>query len=169
MPPTANLATVVAQSNQRVLLIDGDMRRGSLHKLIGGKAEVGLSELITGQAELAAATRQVGLMENLHFIARGKLPPNPSELLMNARFSALLEHLRPLYDLIIIDGRARVACLERAVRFLAEGGLIVFDNSGRKRYQAALRRQELRIERCRGRTPALPYPSETTLIELQHG
>jgi hypothetical protein len=73
------------------------------------------------------------------------------------------------YDLIVIDGRARVACLERAVRFLADGGLIVFDNSARKRYQTALRRSELRIERCRGRTPALPYPSETTLIELQHG
>ena len=73
------------------------------------------------------------------------------------------------YDLIVIDGRARVACLERAVRFLAEGGLIVFDNSERKRYQPALRQTGLRIERWRGRTPALPYPSETTLIELQHG
>ncbi|KRA35183.1 tyrosine protein kinase [Rhodanobacter sp. Root627] len=111
----ANLATVVAQSNQRVLLIDGDMRRGSLHKLVGGRAEVGLSELITGQAELAAATRQVGLMENLHFIARGKLPPNPSELLMNARFSALLEHLKPLYDLIIIDTPPILAVTDAAI------------------------------------------------------
>jgi tyrosine-protein kinase Etk/Wzc len=111
----ANLATVVAQSNQRVLLIDGDMRRGSLHKIVGGKAEVGLSELIAGQAELAAATRQVGMMENLHFIARGKLPPNPSELLMNERFSALLEHLRPLYDLIIIDTPPILAVTDAAI------------------------------------------------------
>ena len=73
------------------------------------------------------------------------------------------------YDLVVIDGRARVACLERAVRFLAEDGLIVFDNSGRKRYQGALQQKALRVERCRGRTPALPYPSETALIELQHG
>ena len=73
------------------------------------------------------------------------------------------------YDLIVIDGRARVACLERATHFLADGGLIVFDNSGRTRYQSALRQAGLRIERWRGRTPALPYPSETTLIELQQG
>jgi Methyltransferase domain len=86
-------------------------------------------------------------------------------------FSAYVDRIADdrRYDLIVIDGRARVACLERAVRYLAEGGLIVFDNSGRKRYQAALRRRELRVERCCGRTPALPYPSETTLIELQHG
>jgi hypothetical protein len=73
------------------------------------------------------------------------------------------------YDLIVIDGRARAACLEHAVRFLAEGGLIVFDNSERKRYQGALRLAGLHVERLRGRTPALPYPSETTLIELHHG
>jgi predicted O-methyltransferase YrrM len=86
-------------------------------------------------------------------------------------FSAYVDCIAggPRYDLVIIDGRARVACLERAIQFLAEGGLVVFDNSERKRYQAALRRAELRVERCRGRTPALPYPSETTLIELQHG
>jgi tyrosine-protein kinase Etk/Wzc len=112
---SANLATVVAQSNQRVLLIDGDMRMGSLHKVVGGKAEVGLSELISGQVDLAAAMRQVGLMENLHFIARGKLPPNPSELLMNARFSALLEHLKQMFDLIIIDTPPILAVTDAAI------------------------------------------------------
>ena len=54
-------------------------------------------------------------MENLHFIARGKLPPNPSELLMNARFSALLEHLKPLYDLIIIDTPPILAVTDAAI------------------------------------------------------
>jgi tyrosine-protein kinase Etk/Wzc len=112
---SANLAAVVAQSNQRVLLIDGDMRMGSLHKVVGGKAEVGLSELISGQADLTAATRQVGSLENLHFIARGKIPPNPSELLMNARFSSLLDHLKLMYDLIIIDTPPILAVTDAAI------------------------------------------------------
>lgn len=68
------------------------------------------------------------------------------------------------FDLIIIDGRARVSCLERARHQLAPGGLIVFDNSERRRYRAALRDPDLRIERCRGWAPALPYRSETSLI-----
>lgn len=112
---SANLAAVVAQSNQRVLLIDGDMRMGSLHKVVGGKPEVGLSELISGQTDLIAATRQVGPLENLHFIARGKIPPNPSELLMNARFSTLLDHLKQAFDLIIIDTPPILAVTDAAI------------------------------------------------------
>ena len=71
------------------------------------------------------------------------------------------------YDLIVIDGRARVACLEIARRHLKPGGLVVFDNSNRRRYHAAQANLAARIERCRGLAPALPYPSETALIEFQ--
>ena len=112
---SANLATVVAQGNQRVLLIDGDMRMGSLHKVVGGRPEGGLSELISGQAELETTLRRVGVLENLHFIARGKIPPNPSELLMNSRFSALLERLKQMYDLIIIDTPPILAVTDAAI------------------------------------------------------
>jgi tyrosine-protein kinase Etk/Wzc len=99
----ANLAAVITQSGQRVLLIDGDMRMGSLHKVLGGRPDVGLSEVISGQATLADAVREVASLENLHFLPRGKVPPNPSELLMNARFSDLVNHLKSRYDLVIID------------------------------------------------------------------
>lgn len=68
------------------------------------------------------------------------------------------------YDLIVVDGRARVACLQRALTQLADGGLIVFDNSERARYADALARVTLPLRRCRGWAPALPYRSETTLI-----
>jgi hypothetical protein len=68
------------------------------------------------------------------------------------------------YDLIVVDGRAREACLERALEQLADGGLIVFDNSERARYAAALARVRLPMRRYRGWAPALPYRSETTLI-----
>ncbi|MFK2874986.1 polysaccharide biosynthesis tyrosine autokinase [Dyella lipolytica] len=112
---SANLAAVVAQSNQRVLLIDGDMRMGSLHTIMGGRADIGLSELISDQAELAAAIRPVAPLNNLYFIGRGRVPPNPSELLMNARFSALLDHLKPLYDLIIIDTPPILAVTDAAI------------------------------------------------------
>lgn len=69
------------------------------------------------------------------------------------------------YDLVVIDGRARVACLARAWDCLAPGGLLVFDNSNRGRYQAALGSARRRLTRYRGWAPALPYPSETSLIE----
>lgn len=112
---SANLAVVVAQAGQKVLLIDADMRKGGQHKVIGGKPERGLSELISGQIDLAAALRPVDGVGQMHFIARGKVPPNPSELLMNARFTALLEKLKPLYDLIIIDTPPILAVTDAAV------------------------------------------------------
>lgn len=112
---SANLAAVVAQSGQRVLLIDGDMRKGALHKVIGGHGESGLSELIVGQRSFDDVVRPVPGVETLSFIARGKVPPNPSELLMNARFTALLDRLKPQFDLILIDTPPILAVTDAAV------------------------------------------------------
>ncbi|MBE1162278.1 polysaccharide biosynthesis tyrosine autokinase [Dyella acidiphila] len=112
---SANLAAVVAQSGQKVLLIDGDLRMGTLHSVVGGRADVGLSELISGQAELMEVMRPVAPLNNLYFISRGRVPPNPSELLMNARFSMLLDRLKPMYDLIIIDTPPILAVTDAAI------------------------------------------------------
>jgi len=112
---SSNLAAVIAQAGQKVLLIDADMRKGGQHHVLGGKAEGGLSELISGQIELEAALRPVEGVERMQFIARGKVPPNPSELLMNPRFSALLEQLKPHYDLILIDTPPILAVTDAAV------------------------------------------------------
>lgn len=112
---SANLAAVIAQAGQKVLLIDADMRKGSQHKVLGGQAENGLSELIAGQIDLAGAVRSVEGLDKLHFIARGKVPPNPSELLMNAGFTAFLQQVLPLYDLVIIDTPPILAVTDAAV------------------------------------------------------
>ncbi len=112
---STNLAAAVAQGGQRVLIIDGDMRLGTMHDVIGGKAEGGLSELIAGQIELAQALRPVANVEGLSFIARGKTPPNPSELLMNPRFTALLESLKAKFDMIIIDTPPVLAVTDAAI------------------------------------------------------
>lgn len=72
------------------------------------------------------------------------------------------------YDLIVIDGRAREACLQRAVARLAPDGLIVFDNVDRQRYRHAIGALGTRVEvtTTRGLTPALPYPTRTALLRL---
>jgi SAM-dependent methyltransferase len=69
-----------------------------------------------------------------------------------------------LFDLIVIDGRARAACLAQAIDRLAPGGLIVFDNSHRARYRKAIAESGLRAEVLRGLVPSLPAPDQTTLL-----
>ena len=70
-----------------------------------------------------------------------------------------------LFDLIVIDGRVRSACLRHARPHLAEGGLIVFDNSRRDRYDQAIKSSGMKELAYSGLTPSLPYPDKTTLLQ----
>ena len=81
------------------------------------------------------------------------------------RYVATISHQEiELFDLIIIDGRARNACLSEAIPRLKPGGLILFDNSNRSEYRERITSSGLREERLRGLTPALPFPSQTSLL-----
>lgn len=69
------------------------------------------------------------------------------------------------FDLVVVDGRAREACLDRALEHLAPGGLVVFDNVDRRRYRDEItRHDDLEVLWTRGRTPSLPYPPRTALL-----
>lgn len=81
----------------------------------------------------------------------------------NDYVAAIDAHAEP-FDLIVVDGRSRNACFEKALQKIAPGGIILFDNSSRQRYQAVQARCELRREVTRGLTPTLPYPDQTTLF-----
>ena len=99
---TINLAVLLAHSGKRVLMIDGDMRRGALEKHLGGSQDNGLSELLSGQISLEEAVRATEI-DNLAFISCGRRPPNPSELLMSPRLPLYLDGLGKRYDVILID------------------------------------------------------------------
>ncbi|PRN33179.1 tyrosine protein kinase [Acinetobacter baumannii] len=99
---STNLATIFAQGNKRVLLIDADMRRGYMHKYFDVDVKPGLSELLSGQADLQKVLHKTQVA-NLDVITRGKSPTNPSEILSSNQFKELLEQLQSQYDHILID------------------------------------------------------------------
>lgn len=99
---STNLATIFAQSNKRVLLINADMRRGYMHKYFNLDAKSGLSEFLSHQVELHQVVNKTPV-DGLDMITRGKNPTNPSELLASAQFKAMLDQLTLEYDHIIID------------------------------------------------------------------
>lgn len=99
---SSNLAAVIAQAGQRVLLIDADMRRGYLAGMFGMEPRNGLSDALASGLRLAAVLNKTA-HPNLHFVACGHSAPNPSELLMHDNFAKLLKEAERDYDFIIID------------------------------------------------------------------
>jgi capsular exopolysaccharide synthesis family protein len=96
------LGTTMAQSGQRVLLVDTDMRRPRLHVSMGVQRQTGLSNLIVGDHDYDEVIKQTEIPK-LDLLPCGPLPPNPAELLMTQRFSAVLAELAKRYDRVILD------------------------------------------------------------------
>jgi tyrosine-protein kinase Etk/Wzc len=111
---SVNLAVVQAQVQGRVLLIDADMRKGRLHQEFNLSSREGLSGWLAGRCTLEQVIQSTQI-SNLHFLARGEAPPNPSELLMHPRFAELLEELSGRYDLIIVDTPPILAVTDAAI------------------------------------------------------
>lgn len=112
---TVNLAAVCAQMGQRVLVVDGDMRKGRIHTVFGEQSEGGLSEVLSGQQKSDTVIRSVKSMENLNYVSRGVAPPNPSELLATIRFREFLDSVDQLYDLVIIDSPPVLAVTDATI------------------------------------------------------
>jgi len=99
---SANFGAVLAGSGQRILLIDGDMRKGHLHEYFQIGREKGLSGLISGTVTIEEAIKKT-VIDGLYVLPTGVLPPNPADLLMSANFDKILDNLSEAYDLILID------------------------------------------------------------------
>lgn len=99
---SVNFAAVLASAGKKVLLIDGDLRKGYLQRYFGMDRKGGLSEVISHERTFEETVHR-NVVDKLDFLSTGVLPPQPSELLEHANFQALLEELSSQYDLIIID------------------------------------------------------------------
>ena len=100
---SVNTAIVLAQKGTRVLLIDADLRRPSIHKALGMGPRIGLSNVLTGGATLQQATVRSTLLPSLYILPAGTPPPNPAELLASAPMFDLLAEVREQYDHIVVD------------------------------------------------------------------
>ncbi len=117
---TANLGAILAQSGKKVLVIDGDMRRGYLHKYFNQDTAPGLSELLLGTHTLEQVIK-ADSYEGLYFISRGKNPSNPAELLSSQKFQALLSELSAQFDHILIDTPPALAVTDGVIIAQAAG------------------------------------------------
>lgn len=109
-----NLAIALAQAGQRVLLVDGDMRKPKVHVMFKESQAPGLSNVLVGNAKASEAVRKTPV-QNLWLLLAGVAPPNPAELLGSQRFRDFLETLQEHFDWVIVDSPPVMAVTDAAV------------------------------------------------------
>jgi tyrosine-protein kinase Etk/Wzc len=100
---TANLGASLALTDKKVVLLELDLRKPKLSKLLGISSTVGITNYFIGNKEADEIIKQTTVSPNLFIIPAGAIPPNPSELILNGRLEELLSYLETVFDYIIID------------------------------------------------------------------
>jgi succinoglycan biosynthesis transport protein ExoP len=124
---TLNLGIALAQSGKKVLVIDGDLRKGRCHHLLHRRNHEGLANVLAGQLEVKRSIQETSV-KDFYLLPRGTLPPNPADLLMSERMCDLLSELRTSFDVIVIDSPPIIAVSDAAVLATrCDGVVLVFD------------------------------------------
>jgi len=139
---TANLAVAMAQSGKRVLLIDGDLRRPSVHTLFRLPGEVGLADVLAGEIEGLNALRET-FVENLQVLPAGNPPTSPAELISTPRLARLLGSIRDEFDLVLVDSPPLLAVSDPCAIARHTDGVLLVVRLGKTSLITARRAQEL--------------------------
>ncbi|HWR59938.1 MAG TPA: polysaccharide biosynthesis tyrosine autokinase [Thermodesulfovibrionales bacterium] len=137
-----NLAVILGQAAGRVLLLDCDLRRPSLHKLFGHDKVPGLTEILAGENNIYSYAHNTGIA-GLDFISAGTTPPNPAELLGSEKMKALLQDFRSRYDTILLDAPPVLAVTDALLLSTMTDMVFMVLELGRVPIKAAVHGREL--------------------------
>jgi capsular exopolysaccharide synthesis family protein len=121
----SNLAIALAEAERSVILVDGDLRRPSLHRIFGLSNEVGLTTVLADGTALGDALQQTDI-PNLRLLAAGPLARNPSNLINSSRMRTLMAELRENADFVLVDTPSAIAFSDAAIiASMTDGALMV--------------------------------------------
>ena len=140
---STNTAIVLAQKGVRVLLIDADLRRPSIHKILGMGPRSGLSNVLTGSTTLAQAITQTSILPNLFILPAGTPPPNPAELLASSNMRDMLTELRDQFDHIVVDTPPSLSVTDAVVLSQRADAVVLVIRSGQTTKQSLRRARDL--------------------------
>src|SRR5579863_4207046 len=141
-----NCAVVLAQKGVRVLLVDCDLRRPSIHKTLGMGPRSGLSNVLTGSATLKQAITVAPTLPNLDVLPAGTPPPNPAELLASPNMRDVLEELRQQYDHIVLDTPPTLSVTDAVVLSPRADAIVLVIRSGSTTKQALRRSRDILMQ-----------------------
>jgi capsular exopolysaccharide synthesis family protein len=133
----ANLAVVSAEAGRRVIVVDADLRRPSLHKLFELDNETGLTTMIMDDAALASPPLQATKVDNLSVLTSGSLPPNPAEVIGSQRMLDVIASLAEVADQVIFDTPPVLAVTDAALLATRVDGVLLIISAGKTRREYA--------------------------------
>lgn len=136
----ANLAVTMAENGRKIIVVDCDLRRPSLHALFGLRDTPGLTSMVLDES--LAPPIQATSVANVSFVAAGPPPPNPSELLASARFGRALDAIAAQGDMIVLDAAPVTAVTDASILATRIDGVLLVVDSGRTRRDPARRAKE---------------------------
>jgi len=137
-----NMALSFITSGKKTLLLDCDMRRPMIHRILNLNKEPGLSEVLINKVKLEDAVQKYA-DSGLNVISCGILPPNPSELFDTQRMRDLLNDLKNKYDILVLDAPPLIAVTDSLILSNEVDGVCLVIKSGKTRFDAALKARKL--------------------------
>lgn len=137
----SNLAVAIAQTEKRVLIIDADLRKPSIHKKFNLSNAAGLSNVLIDESKFDDAVQKQN--ENLHILTAGTIPPNPSEILSSKRMKGFLDEIKENYDCILLDSSPLIAVADAQVLAPVADGVLLVISSGETEIAVAKKSIEL--------------------------
>lgn len=134
----ANVAIVFAQEGKKVLLIDADMRKPTLHYTFHTTNSPGLSGVLAKQWNLFDVLKKTNV-EGMHLITSGEIPSNPAELLASKSMDALLEEIKGRFDIIILDTPPVLGIVDAQILSNKCDGTILVISAGSTKKESALK------------------------------
>lgn len=132
----ANTAISIAQQKEKVLLIDGNLRNPTIHQLFKVTNEVGLTDVLSEKTPLCEAITKCNI-NNLDLLTSGPIPLDPAELLESDKMKELLSHIKPLYDLILVDSPSVLEVTDTKVLANLCDGVILVVQKAKTKLEAA--------------------------------
>jgi capsular exopolysaccharide synthesis family protein len=139
---TANLAVVFAQQGKKVLLVDADLRKPTVHYTFKLDNRIGLSTVLVGEKSLDDTIKETDV-PNLHILTCGPIPPNPSELLGSNAMKQMIQKAQESFDMVIFDTPPVLAVTDAQILANTCDGALVVVRSEQTEYEAIQKAKEL--------------------------
>lgn len=139
---TNNIAIVFAQQGKKVLLVDADLRKPTVHYSFRVENHTGLTNVLTRQEVLINAIQATN-QENLFVLTSGPIPPNPAELLSSKAMDQFLNDVKTHFDMVVFDTPPVLAVTDAQVLASKTDGVVMVVSSGKTENDAALKAKEL--------------------------